>query len=83
MAKFAYQLKIVVSEAVEADLLEIKSMLVELGGVDRERVLLMAEGTDALTLDRREAMLAQVCLEHGWRLCPRMHIRWFGNRRGT
>ena len=28
-------------------------------------------------------LLVQACLEHGYRLSPRLHIELFGNRRGT
>lgn len=84
MQRCDYQLKFVVSRsAVDESVLEISSMLSEIDCSDPMKVFLMAEGVDAKSLDGDEAELAAVCQRHGWRLCPRMHIRWFGNRRGT
>jgi 7-carboxy-7-deazaguanine synthase len=34
-------------------------------------------------LARRGAWLIDVCKEHGFRYCPRLHIDLFGNTRGT
>ncbi|MEI6377621.1 MAG: 7-carboxy-7-deazaguanine synthase QueE [bacterium] len=78
------QLKFVVS-AVE-DLPEIEELLNEVGsipGFTRDRVLLMPEGTDVETLRERGPLLAELCLEHGFRFAPRVHIELFGNTRGT
>ena len=60
--------------------------VLELAGrfaIPRERVWLMAEGTDAATLEAREAWLAPLCLEHGLTLSKRMHIQLYGDTRGT
>ncbi len=46
-------------------------------------VFLMAEGTDSATLREREAWLAPLCLEHGFRLSDRLHIHLYGDTRGT
>ena len=78
------QLKFVVS-ALE-DLPEIEGLLAEIGnvsGFSRDRVLLMPEGTDVETLRERGPLLAEICLEHGFRYAPRIHIELFGNTRGT
>ena len=78
------QLKFVFS-AVE-DLPEIEELLNEVGsipGFTRDRVLLMPEGTDVETLRERGPLLAELCLEHGFRFAPRVHIELFGNTRGT
>jgi 7-carboxy-7-deazaguanine synthase len=78
------QLKFVVS-TVE-DLPEIEELLNEVGvipGFTRDRVLLMPEGTDAEALRERGPVLAEICLEHGFRYAPRLHIELFGNTRGT
>ncbi|MCL6250944.1 7-carboxy-7-deazaguanine synthase QueE [Altererythrobacter sp. KTW20L] len=47
------------------------------------RTFLMAEGTDSPTLAMREKWLAPLCLEHGFRLSPRLHIHLYGDTRGT
>jgi 7-carboxy-7-deazaguanine synthase len=51
--------------------------------IPRTRIWLMAEGTDTAALDAREAWLAPLCLEHGFTLSPRLHIRLYGDTRGT
>ena len=78
------QLKFVVS-SVE-DLSEIEELLNEVGavtGFTRERFLLMPEGTDVEKLRERGPVVAEMCLEHGFRFAPRLHIELFGNTRGT
>jgi 7-carboxy-7-deazaguanine synthase len=78
------QLKFVVSQV--EDLPEIEELLNEVGAVDgftRDRVLLMPEGTDVETLRQKGPLLAEICLEHGFRFAPRIHIELFGNTRGT
>lgn len=81
MANHAYQLKFVVSDP--EDMVEIIDFCNRLGGVQCDRVLLMPEGTDPEVLRRREGWVRQLCHDHGFTFCPRMHIVWFGNRRGT
>ncbi len=70
--------------AGEADLEEARAVL---AGLDRRidpwRVLLMPEGTDHATLQARQPLLVELCKKHGYRLAPRLHIEWFGNKRGT
>jgi 7-carboxy-7-deazaguanine synthase len=51
--------------------------------VPRERIYLMAEGTDAATLAAREAWLAPLCLDHNLTLSKRLHIELYGDTRGT
>ena len=72
--------KFVVAES--ADVEEVLE-LAERFAIPRERVWLMAEGTDAATLEAREAWLAPLCLEHGLTLSKRMHIQLYGDTRGT
>ena len=78
------QLKFVVSQV--EDLPEIEELLNEVGSVEgftRDRVLLMPEGTDVETLRQKGPLIAEMCLEHGFRFAPRIHIELFGNTRGT
>ena len=65
-----------------ADIEEVLE-LAERFAIPRERVWLMAEGTDAATLEARETWLAPLCLEHGLTLSKRMHIQLYGDTRGT
>lgn len=84
MGAYDCQIKFVVDpEKGLVDLAEIDELLAELPSIESSRVLLMPEGTDVETLHRREQLLIPICQERGWRLCPRLHIQWFGNTRGT
>jgi 7-carboxy-7-deazaguanine synthase len=80
MREFEYQLKFVVTSP--QDLAEIESMLEEIHA-DRERVVLMAEGTDAATIRERAAWITEICKREGFRYSPRLHIDVWGNRRGV
>ena len=51
--------------------------------IPRERIYLMAEGTDARTLEAREVWLAELCLTHNLTLSKRLHIHLYGDTRGT
>ena len=81
-AGYPYQLKFVLSG--KEDLAEVEDLL---GRLDRpippHKVLLMPEGIDAAVLRERSLALVEVCRTRGYRLCPRLHVDLFGNRRGT
>jgi organic radical activating enzyme len=79
-AKARAVLKFVIAEPT--DLAEVLA-LVERFAIPRERVWLMAEGTDSATLRAREVWLAQLCLEHRLTLSGRLHIDLYGDSRGT
>jgi len=51
--------------------------------IPSERIYLMAEGTDSETLEARESWLAESCIRHGLSLSKRLHIKLFGDTRGT
>jgi 7-carboxy-7-deazaguanine synthase len=74
-----YQLKFVIERA--EDIVEVRAIVDALSGVDPAKVLLMPEGTNRDELDRRGSWLVEVCKQHGFRYCPRLHIELFGNRR--
>ncbi len=76
-----YQLKFVVERP--EDLEEVRSAIERLRGVDPTRVLLMPQGIRREDLDERGAWLVEVCKQHGFRYCPRLHIELYGNRRGV
>jgi 7-carboxy-7-deazaguanine synthase len=76
-----YQLKFVVSQP--EDIEEVRAVVDSLRGVDPAKVLLMPQGTTRAELDCRGAWLVELCKQHGFRYCPRLHIELFGNRRGT
>ncbi len=84
MENYECQLKFVFSQPEQ--LPEIEELLNEVGAVPsftRDRVLLMPEGTDAEALRDKAPVLAEVCIEHGFRYAPRLHIDLFGNTKGT
>ena len=81
ISRHAYQLKFVVSSP--DDLAEITDYLKLLKPVENRRVCLMPEGVDAATLAEREQWLVPICDELGFTFCPRQHIHWYGNKRGT
>ena len=76
-----YQLKFVVDQP--KDVAEVEAVLDRLPGADRTKVLLMPQGVTREELDRRAGWLVEVCKEHGFRYCPRLHIELYGHRRGT
>jgi len=84
MQDYESQLKFVFSG--HDQLSEIEELLNEVGAVpsfSRDRVLLMPEGTDAQSLREKSPMIAELCIEHGFRFAPRLHIDLFGNTKGT
>ena len=80
MARYEYQLKFVIARP--DDLSEVRS-LVESLGAERERVILMAEGTEVEQLRERGLWLAEICKQEGYRFSPRLHVDLWGARRGV
>ena len=80
MAGYEYQLKFVIEKP--ADLEEVRALVGDLKA-DRERVILMPEGTDRERLRERALWLAEVCKDTGFRFSPRLHVDLYGNRRGV
>ena len=72
--------KFVIAEP--ADLDEMLA-LAERHAIPRDRIWVMAEGTDAVTLARREKWLATASIANDLTLSKRMHIELFGDTRGT
>jgi 7-carboxy-7-deazaguanine synthase len=80
MARYPYQLKFVVEKP--ADLEEIRALVLDLGA-ERERVILMPEGTDRDRLRERAVWLAEICKQEAFRFSPRLHVALWGHRRGV
>jgi len=76
-----HQLKFVVEDS--DNLQEIVETLDQIRGVEPGRVLLMAQGRSAEEVARRAPEVAALCLEHGFRYCPRLHMDLFGGGRGV
>lgn len=79
---YNYQLKFVLSSRDELD--ELRKIVAEIGRtIPSAKILLMPEGTDSGALRNRQKMLLDICKEHGYRYCSRLHIDLFGNTKGT
>ena len=77
-----FQLKFVI--ATREDLLDAQRLLATIGApIPPEKILLMPEGTSVEAMRARYDLLIQASKDHGYRLSPRLHIEWFGNKRGT
>lgn len=82
LGEYDCQLKFVV--ATEDDVAEIEALLAQLlAPPPRDKVLLMPEGTTPEALASRTAWLVGLCRDRGYRFAPRLHIAWFGNKRGV
>jgi 7-carboxy-7-deazaguanine synthase len=79
--RYDYQLKFVAER--ENDFSEIEEILEELGGVDRARVLVMPQGRTREELHERTPWIVELCKQHGFAYCPRLHIEIWGDRRGV
>ena len=81
VAQYAYQVKFVV-DSVD-DCREVEDYLAQFPEIERRRVMLMPQGTDADALAQKGRWLEPYAAEHGLRYCPRRQIEWFGLVRGT
>lgn len=76
-----YQVKFVVK--TPDDLPEILEFLKDVPAIENEKVLLMPEGVSKDCLLEKTDWLETICERHGFKLCQRQHIFWYGNQRGT
>jgi 7-carboxy-7-deazaguanine synthase len=83
LSDYHCQLKFVVNPDAPGDLEEIDELLAAMPQLPPDRILLMPEGTDSDTLNRRMRVLVPLCMARNWRLTPRLHVDLFGNTRGT
>jgi 7-carboxy-7-deazaguanine synthase len=51
--------------------------------VTASKVMLMPEATSEAAMAARQSELIAICLKRGFRYCDRLHIRLYGNKRGT
>jgi 7-carboxy-7-deazaguanine synthase len=79
-AEYDYQLKFVVDDV--EDCREVQSYLDEFPEIDRRRVMLMPQAIDMETLTQKTLWLDPYCRLHGFHLCRRRQIEWFGAARG-
>lgn len=81
VGRYPYQFKFVC--ATQADVNDVVSYVDAVPEVDRARVLLMPEGTDAKTLNQRLKWLKPIAESLGFGISKRLHVELFGNTRGT
>ncbi|MBI3000623.1 MAG: 7-carboxy-7-deazaguanine synthase QueE [Deltaproteobacteria bacterium] len=81
MDGYNYQLKFVADR--RSDFAEIEEVLSRLKGVDRTRVLVMAQAKSKKGLREKSPWIVGLCKKHGFSYTPRLHIELYGNRRGT
>jgi 7-carboxy-7-deazaguanine synthase len=76
-----HQIKFVVRD--ESDIEEILGILRGLDAEDPSRVLLMPEGRSVAEVAERAEQVAALCIKHGFRYTPRLHLDLFGGGRGV
>lgn len=76
-----YQLKFVMDRP--SDFSEVQAMLQVLDEVEPHRVLLMPQGQSPQEIASRSGWISELCKEHGYRYCARLHIDLYGGKRGT
>ena len=79
--EYEYQFKFVIDRPADCE--EVELYLDAFPQIDRDRVMLMPQGTVPTALAEKAAWLEPYCVEHGLRFCPRRQIEWFGLTRGT
>ena len=79
---YNYQLKFVIEK--KEDIEEILELLSQLESqIEPHNVLLMPQGVTHQEIDSKKEMIVELCKEHGFRYCDRLHIGLFGNQKGT
>lgn len=78
---YDYQLKFVADK--KKDFAEVDEILGRLKDVNRDRVLIMAQGRTKKELQEKGPWIVDLCKKHGFGYTPRLQIELYGNRRGT
>ncbi|MCC7474542.1 MAG: 7-carboxy-7-deazaguanine synthase QueE [Pirellulales bacterium] len=81
ISEHEYQLKFVID--TPDDLRAVCQYLAEVRSIDRQRVLLMPQGTEQGPLATRAEWMKPYCESEGFVFCPRKQIEWYGPVRGT
>ena len=72
--------KFVIAE--ESDIDEVEALIAE-HQLPKQRILLMPEGRDEQTLQKRRLWLADLCRDRNYRYSDRLHIQLWGSKRGV
>jgi len=75
-----YQLKFVVAD--QNDLEEVNQIVAELRHVKKDHILLMPLARTKQQYRTVSPQIAEMCIENGYRFCPRLHLELWGCRRG-
>jgi 7-carboxy-7-deazaguanine synthase len=82
MDGYEYQLKFAIQSCADVD--EVVPFLTSLGRtIPPERVMLMPEGNTVNKISEHTPVVLDACKRYGFRFCDRLHLRLFGNKRGT
>ena len=82
ISQYPFQLKFVVTSS--RDLEEIQLLLQEVKPtIPPDKILLMPEGISVAAIRGRDQTLVEICKQHGYRYCNRLHVEMFGHTRGT
>lgn len=81
ISEYEYQIKFVVD--TPDDFPEIARWLAGFPQIPCDRVWLMPRGITIEELESRQSWLKAWCDANEFHFCPRMHIHWYGNKRGT
>jgi 7-carboxy-7-deazaguanine synthase len=80
IAEYDYQIKFVIDSPTDCE--EVEAYLTSMPQIDRNRVMLMPQGTDTDELAQKNQWLETYCTNHALTFCPRRHVEWFGPGRG-
>lgn len=76
------QLKFVVGRKTDANEI-VEEYVKELENVKKQDVLLMPLGATHKQIEKSNPLVLQMCLQHGWKYSPRIHIEIFGSKQGV
>ncbi len=79
--QYEYQFKFVIDGP--SDLPEVEAYLREFPELQRERIMLMPQGTEIAGLREKGIWIEEYCKSRGLKFCPRRQIEWFGCTPGT
>lgn len=72
--------KFVVADAADLDpVLDLQARY----AIPADRIALMPEGTTVAALNAHSGPVSALCIRHGFRFSDRLHVRLYGNERGT
>lgn len=79
---YEYQLKFVIEK--KDDIEEINELIKRLDrNIPPNKILLMPEGVTKEEIAEKEPLIVELCKKYGYRYCDRLHIKLFGNTKGT